>query len=141
MTHSFDGFNYLIRLKTGERLAESLLKFAAETDCDGAWLTGLGGATEAVIGLYSLEDKEYKWHNFEGMYEIAGLNGTIALGEDGKHALHLHGNLADKDLNVIGGHIKDLVAGATIEIFVHKAYKPMRRKVDPETGLKLLDLS
>lgn len=141
MVHSFDGFNHLIRLVKGERLAENLLKFALDTKCEGAWITGIGGATEVELGFYNLDAKEYKWQTFKGLCEITSLNGTITLGEDGKLMLHMHGTLADSEFKAFGGHIKDLVAGGTVEIFVHRAYKPIRRKPDPQTGLNLLDLS
>jgi len=140
MVHSFDGFNHLIRLDKGESVVGSLQKFIAEVKCEGAWLAGIGGVQAATLGFYNLETKEYKWQDFKGLYELTSLNGTIALNEQDEPVLHLHGTLSDGNYQTIGGHIKDLIAAGTIEIFVHRAYKPIHRKTDQSTGLKILDL-
>lgn len=143
MTYTYDGYNYLIRLETGERLMESLEQFARETKLTmpGAWLSGLGGASEATIGFYDLQSKEYAWQTFTELMEVASLTGNIAYDEQGMLVCHLHGVLAGKDLRAVAGHVKDLVAGATLELFAHRAYQPMRRFHDDATGLALLKLN
>lgn len=140
MKYSFDGFNYLVRLDLGERLSEVLEKFAAETKIDGAWVSGLGACQEAILGFYHLDKKEYHWQQFDGLREIVSLNGNLAYDEDGKFVFHLHGVLGDDNFQTVGGHVKDLVAGATVELFIHRAYQPTKRKLDEGVGLKTLDL-
>lgn len=140
MTYSFDGFNYLIKLNKGEQLLEALEQFAAKTQIQGAWMNGLGGALSMTLGFYDLEAKEYLWNTYEGLYEIAGLTGNIALDEQGKAVFHLHGTFGDQNNQSLSGHVKDLTAAATVELFVHRAYQPIRRKHDPEAGLATLDL-
>lgn len=140
MTFSFDGFNYLIRLNKGERLAESLEQFAKETKIEGAWVSGLGGALEATLGFYDLDKQEYHWQQFDGLRELVSLTGNLAYDEDGKFIFHLHGVLADDRFQTVGGHVKDLVAGATVELFVHRAYQPTKRKMESSVGIKVLDL-
>ena len=141
MTYSFDGYNYLMRLETGERLNEALEKFAAETNIDGAWLSGLGAASNIMLGFYQLSVKSFKARTIGQTMEVVSLTGNIALDESGKVVFHLHGVFADEDYNTIGGHVQDLVTGATLELFVHRAYKPTYRKHDDATGLQLLELS
>ena len=140
MTHSFDGFNYLIRLDKGERLSEVIDKFVAETKIEGAWLSGLGTASEVTLGFYNLSSKEFKWRTFGGMMEAASLTGNLAYDQQGKMMFHLHGVFSDDEYQTVGGHVKDLVAGATLELFVHRAYQPMHRKLDENIGLQTLDL-
>ncbi|MBX6334392.1 DNA-binding protein [Candidatus Saccharibacteria bacterium] len=140
MKYSFDGYNYLIRLDKGEKLTESLERFAAETKIEGAWVSGLGAALEATLGYYDLEKKEYVWRQFEGVREIVSLTGNLAYDEDGTFIFHLHGVLSDEQYQTVGGHVKDLTAGGTLELFIHRAYQPTRRKLDENTGLKTLDL-
>ena len=140
MTFSFDGFNYLIRLDKGERLAESLTQFAKETKIEGAWVNGLGGTLEATLGFYDLDKQEYHWQQFDGLRELVSLTGNLAYDEDGKFVFHLHGVLADDRFQTVGGHVKDLVAGATVELFVHRAYQPTKRKMESSVGIKALDL-
>lgn len=140
VTYSFDGFNYLIRLNKGEMLAASLEKFVAETKLEGAWVNGLGAVTEVTLGFYNLDTKEYEWREFTGLREIGSLTGNIAFDEQGKLVLHLHGVFGDRQFQTVAGHIKDFVAGATVELFIHRAYQPTKRSFDQTTGLQLLDL-
>jgi uncharacterized protein len=139
--HTFDGFNYLIRLDKGERLSEAFEKFTAETELDGAWVNGVGAALEVTLGFYDLDKKEYAWKTFNELREIASMQGNFAINEEGKAVFHLHGVFSDRDYRTVGGHVKDLVAGATVELFVHRTYQPLRRKIDPNTGIQTLDLA
>jgi len=141
MTYNFDGYNYLIRLEKGEHLAASLEQFMRETGIEGAWVSGVGGALEATVGFYNLETKQYQWKTFDQLQEILSLQGNLAHSEQGEMMFHLHGVFAGDNYQAIGGHIKDLVAGATVELFVHRAYQPMHRKMDQNIGLQLLDLN
>ena len=140
MTYSFDGFNYLIRLDKGEMLAESLERFAAETRIEGAWVNGLGAALGATLGFYDLDKKEYRWQQFDGLREVVSLTGNLAYDEQGAFVFHLHAVLSDDQYRTAGGHVKNLTAGATVELFVHRAYQPTKRKMDGRVGLKTLDL-
>jgi len=140
MRYRFDGFNYLIRLGRGERLSEALTSFADETKIEGAWLSGLGGAAQATLGFYDLEKKAYHWQTFDDLHEIVSLTGNLAYDEQGAVVFHLHAVLSDQDFHTVGGHVKDLVAGATVELFIHRAYQPTKRKMDTDTGLQLLDI-
>lgn len=140
MVYTFDGFNYLIRLNRGENLLEMLSQFAAKTRLDGAWISGIGGASQITLGFYHLNKKEYAWKTFDGAFEINSLQGNLSLNELGEPMFHLHGTFSRANYETLGGHVKDLVAAATVEVFVHRAYKPLRRKTDPEVGLQTLDL-
>jgi predicted DNA-binding protein with PD1-like motif len=141
MHYMFDGFNDVIRLQKGERLSEALEQFTAQAKLPGAWLSGLGAASEMTLGFYDLDKKGYHWQTFNGLYEVDSLTGNLALNEEGKLVFHLHGVFSARDFQTVGGHVKDLVAGATLELFVHRTYQPLKRsKADPEVGLPLLDL-
>lgn len=139
MKHSFDGYNYLIRMNRGERLSEAIEQFCHEAKVDGAWLSGLGAATDITLGFFNLNSKDYKWRTFGQMMEVASLTGNLARDDQGKVIFHLHGIFADDEYQTVGGHIKDLVAGATLELFAHHVYQPTQRVFDQETGLQLLD--
>lgn len=140
MMHMFDGFNDIIRLQKGERLLAALEQFVAENELPGAWISGLGGAQQVTLGFYDLDQKEYRWQTFDGLREVLNLAGNITFDEAGKPVFHLHGTFGDANYQAIGGHVKDLVAGATLELFIHRTYKPLRRVNNPEAGLPLLEL-
>lgn len=138
--YTFDGYNYVIKLRPGERLSEVIEQFAQETKIEGAWVEGLGAAKEVTLGFYDLEHRQYHWQTFEGLRELASLTGNLALDQDGKIMLHAHGVLSDSEYKTVAGHIKDLVAGATVELFIHRMQQPLKRKLDPAVGLQTFDL-
>lgn len=140
MVYSFDGFNYLIKLNKGERLSEAVAQFARETKIEGAWVNGIGAALEATLGFYDLDKQQYNWQTFSELQEIVSLNGNLAYDEQGTMVFHLHGVFSNRQFQTAGGHVKDLVAGATVELFIHRAYQPTKRKTDPSVGLQTLDL-
>jgi len=140
MTYMFDNYNYIVKLKKGERLAPVLEEFCGQTGIQGGWLSGVGGADQVTIGFYDLEKQEYEWKTFEGAREVVSLTGNLAKNEQGKMMFHLHGAFGDREFQTIGGHVKDLVVGGTLELFVHRTWKPLTRKTDPEVGLQTLDV-
>lgn len=140
MTYVFDGYNYTIRLNKGEHLTAGMQDFfIAEPDATGT-LSGIGGAQQTTLGFYDLQTKEYRWKTFNALLEVTSLRGTVAFGPDGALMFHLHGTFSDAEFCSIGGHVKDLVVGGTLELFLHRSYKPLRRNKDPEVGLNILDL-
>ncbi len=140
MTHNFDGYNDLIRLERGERLSEIFEQFFVETKLPGAWVNGLGAVTEVTLGYFNLHTKKYQWQTFAQEMEALSLTGNIAYDEADKPMFHLHGVFGDDDYKTLGGHVKDLVVGATLELFIHRTYQPVRRSHDDDTGLQLLNL-
>lgn len=141
MTHSFDGYNYLIRVEMGERLSEVFEQFFVESKIEGSWVSGVGTASEVVLGFYELNAKDYKWRTFGRTMEIASLSGNVARDDQGKMMFHLHGVFASSDYATVGGHVKDFIVAATVELFIHRSYQPIHRKHDEATGLQLLDLA
>jgi uncharacterized protein len=141
MTTLFDGFNDFARLDKGEKLSDFIAQFsAAQKDFPGAWVSGLGGVLEVTLGFYDLDTKSYLWKTFTGLREMTALQGNLAYDDSGKLMLHAHGTFGDRDFTTIGGHVKDFVAAATVELFIHRSYKALQRKPNPTIGLPLLEL-
>ncbi len=141
MKAKFDGYNWLARLERGEKLVESLDRLIIEQDIKTAWLFGIGAASSAEVGYYDLKNKDYVWKKVDKDLEILSLQGNLTLGED-KPLIHLHGLFSDESGKTFGGHVKDLTVSITCELFLHNwfAGQGITRFIDPDTGLKLLDL-
>lgn len=140
MRFSCDEYNYVIRLDKGERLMDGLHTFVQQTKLQTAWLSGIGGAQELTLGFYDLAKQTYRWQQFDGLREVLSLTGNIALDKAGKPALHLHGVFGDDKFQTVGGHVKDLVIGGTLELFVHRIDQPITRRLDKNVGLQTLDV-
>lgn len=135
-----DGYNYIVRLDKGELLIASLLKFAADNNIKGAWVSGMGGACWAEVGFYHLEKNVYTWKRLEEALEITSLQGNLAWDGDVPF-LHLHGNFSNSNMQTYGGHVKEAEVAGTCEIFLHIWDKDaLRRRQDDAVGLKLLDI-
>lgn len=140
MKYRFDGFNWVVRLERGERLAESLESLVKKENLPSVWILGLGAAEWAELGYYDLKKKEYSWKKFDQPLEITSLQGNSSY-KDGELILHIHGNFSDENFNSIGGHVKELEVGGTCEILLHRWYKEdFKRALDEDTGLNLLNL-
>jgi uncharacterized protein len=140
MKYTSDDQDWIIRLQKGELLVENLTKFVQENDIKAAWMSGLGAALWVELGFYDLEKKQYLWKKFEKELEITGIHGNVSR-EGDTPMLHMHGTFSDQNMQAFGGHIKDLQAGGTVEIFLQTWQgKTLTRSHDPEVGLKLLDL-
>ena len=129
---------YIVVLEKGELLMECLRDFALQTGIKTAWLQGLGAALELEIGYYDLELQVYNWKQFNGPYEITGLQGNVVRDADDMPAFHIHGTFADTECQVIGGHVNRLVMGGTCEVLIQPTGAALTRKTDENTGLRLL---
>lgn len=141
MTYTYDGYNYIVKLKLGEKLIENLNAFAKEKQLGSMWLSGLGGASHATLGYYDLETREYEWKDFPELTEITSLQGNLSW-VDGEPMWHIHATLSDRSFVAYGGHVKEIEAGATVELFLHSRFgdEKLERTYDDEIGLKLLNI-
>lgn len=140
MKFKADGYNWIVRLEKGEKFIESLAQLVKQENIPSCWINAIGAVTSAELGFYDLNSKEYQWHEVTELMEITGLQGNIAF--DGEEpTFHVHGTFSKADMNVIGGHVKELTIGGTCEILLHRWYKDnFTRSKSDEIGLNLLDL-
>lgn len=117
-----------------------LAAFAAEHRITAAGLTAVGAARAVTLGYFDPEISDYRSTEFTGQFEVLSLVGDIAL-KDGEPAVHAHITLGRKDSSTIGGHLQSLTVWPTLEVVVNETPAHLAKKVDPETGLALIDLS
>ena len=141
MTHTFDGFNYVVRLDKGELLIEHLTALVRQEELQGAWISGLGAAQWVELGFYQLEAQTYHWQRLDKLLEITALSGNVAWKDD-EPVLHIHGSFADEQLRGYGGHVKELAVGGTCEVFLHRMQGDtgLVRQHNDQIGLDLLQL-
>ena len=101
-------------------------------------LTGIGAVSDAVIGYFDPEKKAYLRNAEKGQAEVLSLTGNLAL-DDNEPFFHVHVALGLRDGSARGGHLFEATVRPTVEVVLTTYPKPVRRKIDPETGLPLLD--
>ncbi len=128
---------YVIRLDKGEEIISSL---QAICEKENIWLgsvEGIGAADHAVIGLYDVGNRQYHKKELNGPMEISSLLGTVTR-KDGDVYLHLHINLCNTEMQILGGHLNECRIGATGEIIVRTIPGQVGRLLDDKvTGLNL----
>ena len=128
---------FILALKIGENLFESILRCADAANIKSATISGLGALDDVTVAYYHLKLKQYQTKLFHGMYELVSLNGNITFVE-GKRFIHIHAALGTENYDIIGGHIMDATVGPSAEISIVPLNNTIERAYDDTTGLKLM---
>jgi uncharacterized protein len=103
----------------------------------GGFFHGLGACDQAELALYDVAKQKYFSKKFNQALEMTNITGSI--GMEKELIIHAHVTLSDKNMKVIGGHLKEARISGTGEIYLIKLAR-LKKKFDPETGLKIFDL-
>ncbi|HEY2588038.1 MAG TPA: PPC domain-containing DNA-binding protein [Tepidisphaeraceae bacterium] len=128
---------YLLVFHTGQEVMKGLLAFAREQRLVAGHLTGIGAISEAVVGYFDPETNRYLRIREPGQHEVLSVTGNLAL-YDGAPFYHVHVALGLRDGSARGGHLFEMTVRPTVELVLTTYPKPMRRTIDPGTGLPLL---
>lgn len=130
---------FMLRLAEGEDVSKAILDFAADKQIASAEITGIGALSDAVLGFFELQNRDYHRNTVNEQVEVVSLVGNIAE-QNGKPKLHAHVVVARRDGMAMGGHLLGGHVRPTLELVVTESPAHLQRKTDPKTGLPLLDL-
>jgi len=139
MKYIKDGKSYIVRIDRGEEILDKLNEFVKETDLKAATITGIGACSEVELGVYSVKKREYIKNKYEGEFEILSLLGNITR-EGEEPYVHLHIMIFDSVGITVGGHLNKCIISGTCEIRIDECENAYQRKIDDETGIKILDI-
>ncbi len=125
---------------TGDEFMSELTGFAKNNDLSAASLTAIGAFSDATLGYFDIEKKEYEKIPIEEQVEVLSLVGTIAPKEDGGPQVHAHVVLGRSDGTTRGGHLLEAHIRPTLEVIVVESPQHLQRRTDEETGLPLIRL-
>jgi predicted DNA-binding protein with PD1-like motif len=117
---------------------KGLLAFARKHGLVAGHLTGIGAISDEVIGYFDPREKTYLRTREKGQAEVLSLAGNLAL-YDNQPFFHLHVALGERDGSARGGHLFEMTVRPTMELVMTTYPKPVRRNIDSETSLPLLD--
>ena len=129
---------YLLEFRSGQEVMKGLLAFARKHKLVAGHLTGIGAVRDTVIGYFDPEEKAYLRNHQKGQAEVLSLTGNLALYNE-EPFFHVHVAPGLRDGSARGGHLFEATVRPTVEIVLTASSKPVRRKIDRETGLPLLD--
>ena len=135
------GTGFVIKLERGEELIATLTDFCTRRGMHAGVFQGIGAVERVKIGYYDLEKREYFFRDEAGVFEVASMQGNVALVNDVPF-IHAHAVLSrcDESLECIGAHIKEAYVAVTLEVYMTPLEISLSRKMDDSVGLKLLDI-
>jgi hypothetical protein len=129
---------YILILETGEEVAASLNHFAEENKLAGSSFKAIGALSNASVGWFNWQTKKYETAaQFDEQLEVLSLIGDVAL-KDGKPVVHAHLVVGRKDGTAHGGHLLEAQVRPTLEIVLTESAQALRKTIDPESGLALI---
>ncbi len=131
---------YQLRLERDEEILTTLVEFVRKKKIKSGLIFGLGAGRDFVLGYYHLEKKVYHRRRLRAEYEICSLVGNIAWDKD-EPVCHIHAVLSNQKMATAGGHLFAGRVAATCEIAIIPGTGLVRRELEPDTGLKLLQLN
>jgi predicted DNA-binding protein with PD1-like motif len=130
---------FAVIFETGDDPVAGLTRFADEQKLGASAFTAIGAFSEATLGYFDWEKKDYERIPVKDQVEVLALVGDVAL-QDGKPKLHAHVVLGRRDGSACGGHLLAARVRPTLEVIVTESPVHLRRKHDPVTGLALIDI-
>ncbi len=127
---------YVVRMDKGEEVLTKLKELCEKEKIKVGSVYGLGAANYVKVGLFDVVEKEYHSKVFEEPLEITSLVGNIST-KDGENYLHVHITVANKDMQVFGGHLNECRISATCELYVTSLDTEVEREFSEEIGLNL----
>lgn len=125
---------------TGDEVVSTLTKFAKDSKISAAHFTAIGAFSDAVLGYFDLQKKDYLKNAVDEQVEVVSLIGDIAL-DKGEPKVHAHVVVAKRNGMAMGGHLLEAHVRPTLELVLQDSGQQLKRKFDPESGLALIDLS
>ena len=126
---------------TGDEVVANLLAFAKEQKLTASHLIGMGACERVMLGFFELERKDYKKIPINEQVEVMSLIGNISLEESGEPKVHAHMVVGLQDGTAHGGHLLEAHVRPTLEVFLVESSKLLRRKMNADVGLALIDLT
>lgn len=132
---------FAVALDTGDRVMESITRFAADNDLAASEFTAIGAWAWAKLAYFDPESRSYVDIPVDEQVELVSLNGRITRPEcgEGDPHLHVHCVLSRADGSAIAGHLMEAEVRPTTEVFITDSPTELHRRADPDSGLPALD--
>lgn len=131
---------FVLILDQGEEAFKTITEFANREGIDGASVTAIGAFSNAKVGWFDLDAKQYKPIAVNEQSEVLSLMGDVAQGDDGKASLHLHAVLGLQDGSLKGGHFLAGTVQPTLEVTITETIEHLRRKKRADLGIALISI-
>jgi len=140
LIHDGEQKTFALVFDKDDEVVQELTQFARKHDFGASHFTAIGAFRNAVLGFFEREKRDYKKIPVDEQVEVLSVVGDIALSR-GEPKLHAHAVLGKSDGTTCGGHLLQAHVWPTLEVVLTESPSHLRRKLDEETGLALIDIS
>ena len=130
---------FVLVFDKGDDPVQGIAAFAREQRLGAAHFTGIGAFSDAVVGYFDRERRDYGRIPIREQVEVLSLVGDIAL-EGEQPRVHAHVVVGKADGSAHGGHLLEAHVWPTLEVVLTQTPEPLRKRFDPETGLALISV-
>jgi predicted DNA-binding protein with PD1-like motif len=129
---------YALIFAKGDEVMSGLKEFAVKYHVKSAHFNAIGDASSIKFGWYDITRKMFKVMRIDGFAEITSLAGDITL-YNNNPVVHAHISMATEDGLVHGGHLLEAFISPTLQLMMTVEPAPLFKKLDPETGILIID--
>ena len=126
---------FAVVLETGDEVVSVLTGLAAREALEAAQVTAIGAFSDAVLGYFDWQTKDYRRIPVHEQVEVAAFVGDIVLGEDGQGSVHAHVVLGRQDARPWPGISSRRMSGLR-----SKSWSPRARRISASGGTRKVAL-
>ena len=130
---------YAVVFDKGDEAKAGLTEFARQQGLGASQITAIGAFSDATLGYFDREKKEYLKIPVNEQVEVVSLIGDVAL-DKGEPKLHAHVVVGKRDGSAMGGHLIEAHVRPTLELMLEESPAVLQRQFDPESGIALIRL-
>ncbi len=134
-----EGPMYALIFDKGDEVIEQLTGFVKARRISAASFQAIGAFERAVLGYFDRKTNQYRRNPVNEQAEVVSLLGDVAV-KDGEPVVHAHAVLGLPDGSARAGHLLEGRTWPTLELVLTESPRHLRKRVDAETGLALIDL-
>jgi uncharacterized protein len=132
---------FAVIFDTGDDPIAGLTRFAEERNLSASGFTAIGAFSEATLGYFDWEKKDYERIPVMEQTEVLALVGDIAVDAGNRKKVHAHVVLGKRGGAACGGHLLSAKVRPTLEVILRESPGYLRREYDPQSGLALIRIS
>jgi hypothetical protein len=131
---------FILIFETGDELLAGLKQFAVERNLSGSSFKAVGALSHAKFAWFNWEIKKYEVAaDLNEQVELLSLIGDIAM-KDGEPQVHAHMVVGRQDGTAHGGHLMEARVRPTCELVLTESPVHLQKRIDPESGVALINL-
>ena len=130
---------FVVVFDKDEEVVQGLTSFASRESLRASQITAIGALSRVTLGYFDRATRQYQRIPVTEQVEVLSLLGVVTLDGE-KPKLHSHIVVGRRDGTAFGGHLLEGYVWPTLEVIVEESPRHLQRRLDPESGLALIDL-